>query len=436
MFGYSKDRKSPGWDYSIDDSEYDAPGNATLVGNNSSSPLSHATDDDDSCRSQNQRSNWPVHPSNQHSSGDHIFDTVKTYVSADIYHSRMTPEFVYECVNRVKEAAEQGCYEALCALAMMHCRTEWGIFSLSDACKIKKRIASISATGAYESALWLMSHGTNLDEAKELLVNARNAGLSLADGALIALTVIQFDAGSIKADDPEMVDIGPRLQAAADTGDSVSLYELGRACYLGRFGFSKNPVTAHRLKNMAGAAKIVYGPAHAYVGETTNDELKLSLSAEAGVVHGQYLYGKLLADAPNRSSDHAVWWLKRAYGKGSQDAGAELAVRALDLPKHGTCSSCIHSCYYQSPAQIMQLALNASEAGVAAGKLALALCYVHGVGVPVNKLKGALLMINLAENNFTYAKAQYLAGKYFANGVGVQKDKASAIKMFERAEKE
>lgn len=372
------------------------------------------------------------------------------------------------------KAAELGNLEAQRKLAMIYCSPEWGVYNPREAYRLMMNLSNRDAMGAYNCALWLISRNIDfkkdgfmtvdkvdsekaermlkdanldLENAEIMLISVRKEGSIQADGALAALAVLRYDFGDIQNADPLLDNLVARLQAGAEAGDPMACFELGNALQGGRFGLAPDLAAAHKHKVRAATCEVPYGPAHAYVGEHDKSISHLSIAAECGIVRAQYLYAEMLEQnaAKERSSPlqlqnndrlhEAVWWWKAASDGGSGHAAARRALRAMVLLEDASKNK-PYPVLISERLQFIEiwgLANRAAKMGVPEGKLALALCYMRGIGVEVNKRKGAAMIIEVAENNHDLLRAQYLAGLCYATADGVERNREKAIIMYERA---
>lgn len=318
------------------------------------------------------------------------------------------------------KAAAGGSLDALRLHVRIYSTGHWDMYNMARALALMRQLAAMCAQGAYECALWLMARGTEFYEAEMWLQRAQVSGYVKASGALAALAALRLNCGEMMEHDERARNLTERLQQGADDGDAAAMFELGCARELGRFGLQIDEQGGRMLKLKAGSCAIPYGPAQAYYGEKKSSFEHLQTAAEIGIVDAQFLLGNECESRERINA--AMWWWTTAVENGSGRAMAKVAMLTME-GKYG---------FIKDKVRAFKLAWQANEKGVPEGAMALAQCYMRGIGVSTNKNRAAELILRTAETMPDWTEAHYQAGLCYADGLGVKKDKDKAISILSR----
>ena len=260
-------------------------------------------------------------------------------------------------------------------------------------------------------------------EASELLEKAAAAGLPTARYVLGAI------AESGAAGTQDFVVSAEHYRVAAESGHRAAQLRYGIALLTGRgvAGDAFKGESWLRQAALAGepAAAALVGELYAYPGELppnhTEAMMWLRRAAEAGHAGAAKTLGHLLLGRTGLTPDleEAARWLRLAIAGGYTEAQNDLAKLALagqvpELDQQTTCQ------WFHEQA----------KAGDLAAAFNLGLCLAEGVGVPRDDAQALALFERAA---VTIAEAQYWCGRMRAEGRGCPSDAQAARTWFMRA---
>ena len=218
------------------------------------------------------------------------------------------------------------------------------------------------------------------------------------------------------------------LVKAADAGNSSARYNLGVAYYYSYAGVQKDQdrgldliSTSANQGNLQAQAFIINWLAYdSRTDIETNPVLKRRV--QTWIDRGQVSYW----DISTQETNYEDLWV-RFFETDLADRAQMLSDILAVESGCGECASQDKDIIARKLTEIQKWRVGATE-GNRSDQFNLAVAYLEGEGVPLNKEEGARLMITAAEAG--YVPAQYMLGKLYFEGRGIKKNDTMAYAWF------